>query len=67
MQQMLLAARPQHVPLAPQYGAFRAGDVRHSQADIAKAARLLGYVPTHDLTQGLRQTIAWYVAQADLA
>ncbi|MGK5037023.1 SDR family oxidoreductase [Janthinobacterium sp. LB3P118] len=67
MQQMLLAVRPQHVPLAPQYGAFRAGDVRHSQADIAKAARLLGYVPTHDLTQGLRQTIAWYVQQASRA
>ncbi|WP_402718219.1 SDR family oxidoreductase [Janthinobacterium rivuli] len=67
MQQMLLAARPQHVPLAPHYGEFRAGDVRHSQADIAKAARLLGYVPTHDLAQGLRQTIAWYVAQTDRA
>ncbi|MDN2671939.1 SDR family oxidoreductase [Janthinobacterium sp. SUN026] len=65
MQQMLLAARPQHVPQAPQYGEFRAGDVRHSQADIAKAARLLGYAPTHDLAQGLRHTIAWYVAQAD--
>lgn len=64
MQQMLLAARPQHAPLAPRYGEFRAGDVRHSQADIAKAARLLGYAPTHDLAQGLRQTIAWYVAQA---
>lgn len=64
MQQMLLAVRPQHVPLAPQYGEFRAGDVRHSQADIAKAARLLGYAPTHNLAQGLRQTIAWYVAQA---
>ena len=67
MQQMLLAARPQHVPLAPQYGEFRAGDVRHSQADIAKAARLLGYVPTHNLAQGLRQTIAWYVEQAERA
>ena len=67
MQQMLLAARPQHVPLPPHYGEFRAGDVRHSQADIAKAARLLGYVPTHDLAQGLRQTIAWYVAQAGRA
>ncbi|PJC99906.1 LPS biosynthesis protein WbpP [Janthinobacterium sp. BJB1] len=64
MQRMLLAACPGHRPLAPAYGDFRAGDVRHSQADIAKASRLLGYVPTHDLAQGLRQTIAWYVAQA---
>ncbi|WP_257572987.1 SDR family oxidoreductase [Janthinobacterium sp. UMAB-56] len=67
MQQLLLAARPQHVSRSPHYGEFRPGDVRHSQADIAKAARLLGYVPTHDLAQGLRQTIAWYVAQAGLA
>ena len=67
MQQMLLAVRPQHVPQAPHYGEFRAGDVRHSQADIAKAGRLLGYVPTHNLAQGLRQTIAWYVAQAGRA
>lgn len=67
MQQMLLAALPQHVPQAPEYGEFRAGDVRHSQADIAKATRLLGYVPTHDLAQGLRHTIAWYVEQAGLA
>ncbi|MBG6221015.1 MULTISPECIES: SDR family oxidoreductase [unclassified Janthinobacterium] len=67
MQQMLLATLAQHVPLAPEYGQFRAGDVRHSQADITKATRLLGYVPTHDLAQGLRHTIAWYVAQAGLA
>ncbi|NHQ92356.1 SDR family oxidoreductase [Janthinobacterium lividum] len=67
MQQMLLAVRPQHVPQAPHYGEFRAGDVRHSQADIAKAGRLLGYVPTHNLAQGLLQTIAWYVAQAGRA
>lgn len=67
MQQMLLAVRPQHLPQAPRYGEFRAGDVRHSQADIAKAGRLLGYVPTHNLAQGLRQTIAWYVAQAERA
>lgn len=47
----------------PRYGDFRAGDVRHSQADIGKAERLLGYVPTHDLARGLKQTIRWYVNQ----
>ncbi|EJY6114448.1 Vi polysaccharide biosynthesis UDP-N-acetylglucosaminuronic acid C-4 epimerase TviC, partial [Escherichia coli] len=31
----------------PVYKDFRAGDVRHSQANIDKAKRLLGYVPTH--------------------
>jgi UDP-N-acetylglucosamine 4-epimerase len=44
----------------PQYGEFRAGDVRHSQADISKAASLLGYAPTHDLRRGLRQALRWY-------
>ena len=50
---------------APQYADFRAGDVRHSQADIGKAAALLGYVPTHDLRRGLRHTLRWYMAQLD--
>lgn len=47
----------------PHYGEFRAGDIRHSQADISKAAALLGYAPTHDLQRGLRQTVRWYVQQ----
>ena len=34
------------------YGEFRAGDVRHSQADVSKAGRLLGYQPTHTVLQG---------------
>ncbi len=39
---------------------FRAGDVRHSQADISKAQRLLGYGPTHDARSGLREALPWY-------
>lgn len=38
---------------------FRKGDVRHSQADISKAQKLLGYCPTHDLSRGLRETVRW--------
>lgn len=45
----------------PTYVAFRKGDVRHSQADIAKARALLGYEPTHRIEQGLRQAMDWYV------
>jgi nucleoside-diphosphate-sugar epimerase len=37
----------------------RAGDVRDSQADIAKARQLLGYVPLVALEEGLRHTIDW--------
>lgn len=46
---------------APVYRDFRPGDVRHSQADISKAKRLLGYSATHDLISGLRQTMQWYI------
>jgi UDP-N-acetylglucosamine 4-epimerase len=46
---------------APIYRDFRAGDTRHSQADIAKAARLLGYCPTHTIAQGLREAAPHYI------
>ncbi|RJG16281.1 SDR family oxidoreductase [Massilia cavernae] len=45
----------------PNYVDFRAGDVRHSQADISKAASMLGYAPTHRIDEGLQQAMAWYV------
>lgn len=45
----------------PTYGNFRSGDVRHSQADIAKAKSLLGYEPTHRIDKGLQQAMAWYI------
>jgi UDP-N-acetylglucosamine/UDP-N-acetylgalactosamine 4-epimerase len=44
----------------PVYQEFRSGDVRHSQADIVKARRLLGYSPTHTVEQGLDDALAWY-------
>ena len=57
----LMAERhPQlHIPAAV-HEAFRAGDIRHSQADIGKARRLLGYEPTHDVRSGLRAALPWY-------
>ena len=44
----------------PTYVDARAGDVRDSQADIAKARRILGYEPTVSFEQGLERTVAWY-------
>jgi UDP-N-acetylglucosamine 4-epimerase len=44
----------------PTYSSFRPGDVRHSQADICKAARLLGYEPTHTVQTGLNTALEWY-------
>jgi UDP-N-acetylglucosamine 4-epimerase len=45
----------------PDYVGFRAGDVRHSQADISKAQTLLGFAPTHRIAEGLKQAMDWYV------
>ena len=44
----------------PVYKDFRAGDVRHSQADVAKACRLLGYAAAYDVRAGLIETLPWY-------
>lgn len=46
--------------VAPQYAEFRAGDVRHSEADIGKARRLLGYQPEWTATRGLASALPWY-------
>jgi nucleoside-diphosphate-sugar epimerase len=48
--------------LAPQYEDARAGDIRHSLADITRAEELLGYRPVVGLAEGLRQTVEWYRA-----
>ena len=42
------------------YHDFRDGDVRHSQADITKAHKLLGYRPTHRVLAGLENTVNWH-------
>jgi UDP-N-acetylglucosamine 4-epimerase len=49
------------LPERPSFRAFRAGDVRHSLADIDKARELLGYTPTHDVDTGLKLAMAWYL------
>ena len=46
---------------APIYRDFRAGDIRHSNANIDKMRALLGYEPTHTLEEGLKASIAWYI------
>jgi nucleoside-diphosphate-sugar epimerase len=50
---------------AARYEAMRAGDVRDSQADIAKAERLLGYRPLVLLDDGLQRTLEWFQKPAD--
>ena len=46
---------------APIYRDFRAGDVRHSQADISKIQNALGYDPQFDIVQGIKKAMPWYV------
>ena len=45
---------------SPSYRDFRAGDVRHSLADITRSRTLLGYDPVHDVRGGLALAGAWY-------
>lgn len=45
----------------PIYRDFRAGDVHHSQADVAKARELLGYEPSHRLADGVAEAVGWYI------
>jgi UDP-N-acetylglucosamine 4-epimerase len=46
----------------PIYRDFRVGDVRHSQADISKAIKNLGYCPDYKILQGLSKAMPWYKA-----
>ncbi len=60
----LRAQVPELQPRPANYRDFRAGDVRHSLADVSKARKLLGYAPTHDVREGLRLSMPWYVQAA---
>lgn len=59
-----LTARRPGLRIAPAlYRDFRAGDVRHSRADIGKARERLGYAPSHDIRAGMAVVADWYAAQ----
>jgi len=57
----LLPSYPHLQGAQPVYRDFRAGDVRHSLADISKSTTLLGYQPTHRIGEGLKVAMEWYV------
>lgn len=54
--------KPGAATAAPVHRDFRAGDVRHSLADISRARRLLGYDPRYDVREGLTLAGDWYAA-----
>ncbi|ATL98055.1 Vi polysaccharide biosynthesis UDP-N-acetylglucosaminuronic acid C-4 epimerase TviC [Aeromonas sp. CA23] len=49
---------------APIYRDYRAGDVRHSQADISKARDMLGYEPKYKILEGISLSMPWYIRDA---
>lgn len=51
-----------NVDLSPIYKEFRAGDVRHSQADISKAKTHLKYEPLYNFQQGIKEAVRWYIS-----
>ena len=48
------------VDVEPHFGPDRAGDIKHSNADISKARRMLGYDPDWSFDRGIRAAIEWY-------
>lgn len=63
--QNLVQQRRPHLQIAPPvYRDFRAGDVRHSLADISRARHFLQFEPTFTVEQGLAQALDWYLSQA---
>lgn len=48
----------------PIYRDFRAGDVRHSQASIDKAKKLLDYQPNYKIIDGMEKVIDWYISNS---
>lgn len=50
------------VDIKPTYGPMRAGDIKHSQADITESVKYLAYKPEIRFAQGIALTIDWYKA-----
>ncbi len=48
------------VSIEPIFGPDRAGDIKHSNADISRAKAMLGYDPEWDFDKGIKQAIEWY-------
>jgi UDP-N-acetylglucosamine/UDP-N-acetylgalactosamine 4-epimerase len=55
------AIPPPEFDARPDRRDFRQGDVRHSHADVSKAARLLGYQPMHRFRERLKEVLRLHV------
>ena len=59
--QSALAENEKSYDKTPVYRDFRAGDVRHSQADVSKAENKLGYAPRYRIKEGIIKAMPWYI------
>src|SRR5699024_7760782 len=48
------------VDIDPHFGPERAGDIKHSNADISKAKKMLSYSPDYSFEKGIKEAIGWY-------
>lgn len=55
-----LLAELLEVDIQPEFGPERPGEIKHSNADIAKAREMLGYEPSYSFADGIRLAITWY-------
>lgn len=60
LKEYLIAFDPEIANVNVIYGPQRKGDIPHSHASIEKAQKILGYNPTHNLQQGLKEAVEWY-------
>lgn len=63
IKERVLASNASAEKAKPHYRDFRAGDVRHSLADISKAKELLGYEPQFSVRNGLDKATKWYISK----
>lgn len=56
------ARQPSMKLMDPEYGPERAGDVRHSLADVGRARARLGYEPEVQVADGLERTVGWFLS-----
>jgi UDP-N-acetylglucosamine 4-epimerase len=61
IKERVVSSNPSANQAEPRYRDFRAGDVRHSLADISKAKTLLGYEPQFSVMKGLDKAAEWYL------
>ena len=63
----MMAEMLKHPELTPRHEPERAGDLKHSFADLVRCRKILGYEPIVDFGAGLEETVRWYVQTAGKA